>query len=1018
MATIDRAAPTSARLSVAERQGTATAQARQFSLPYTRIVQGIWLMWLVAMLLVLLPYFPNIFGGTAFLFSVLPGLFGIFAGLLFSLPTFVTSKAVWLLSFLPQTINIIAYAIHYLPTVVVDSILRPWFGLTAGTRDMLLTPWFSLVFVVLGAAAIYGLWRAISVLPAVFGVLVGMVTAIVGVLTALATLQIIGYLVDLIYQVASWLTSSGAALEAPLLILAILAGLLLVPYLWRQARLHPEMTLAPRIGLRVLAVAVAVLVATAVLLLMSLLFQGLDSIFSSVLTLDVWAQIALLLLMALVGGAILRLLWIFVPRALHDIPEGSVYSGFRSGVIWVLRLISLVIGIGVVLMGFIVLSYPLNWINDFFTSQPGWLANLNEPVWVTLGFVLAVASLVLLLKAWLGTWVEAIGIVNIALAAFAAATLLFNNYDAYGANWFTQVWLTLLLALLAGALYFTWERQAPRFAPGASAPHLAMSIVAGVIALIIGALALIMGAPFTSRLQWFDDPGWVFTLFFSAAGVLLLTNVWQWIGYLPVAFHGIARFVAGVLAAVVVMEFLVLLSYPLKALWQISATLLVRIDPSVRSLLVEWWFVGIVLVIGGLLIPLMWGPLRSLAVGTILASLILWAHAFGWVASHVQPQALVEKAPYMGEIMGQLAQPDIFGRDQQVLTVQMQNLVGVDNPPSNILPVTAEGHITSTLQTKRAIPAGEEIVAPKDETEAFDYKVTLSSGQVAPGQTIVVKASGLRPNTPGVIRWQSTGLSASLQDLGTFTPDVQGYFEGPVTVPEDPERVISLTGTPNTIAFTQTWDSGEVYLTDTFALVRDAIVETIFLALIGTTLGVIVSIPLSFLASSNLMSYNFVSKGVYVVTRTFLNVLRSVEVLIWAVIFVAAVGLGPFAGMLALAIHAIASLGKLYSEAIEAIDPGPIEAITATGANRLQVIRYAVIPQFIPQFVSFTLYRWDINVRMATIIGLVGGGGVGLLLTQYINLLKWHEAGTTILFIALIVIAMDYASTKIRAAVV
>src|SRR5206468_7262364 len=133
-----------------------------------------------------------------------------------------------------------------------------------------------------------------------------------------------------------------------------------------------------------------------------------------------------------------------------------------------------------------------------------------------------------------------------------------------------------------------------------------------------------------------------------------------------------------------------------------------------------------------------------------------------------------------------------------------------------------------------------------------------------------------------------------------------------------------------------------------------------------------------------------------------LNVLRSIEAIIMATIFVTAVGLGPFPGVLALSVHSVASLGKLYSEAIESIDPGPIEAITATGANRLQVIIYAVIPQFIPQFISFTLYRWDINVRMATVIGLVGGGGIGFLLFNVIQIGAWHRAGTALLFIAVV----------------
>jgi phosphonate ABC transporter permease subunit PhnE len=152
----------------------------------------------------------------------------------------------------------------------------------------------------------------------------------------------------------------------------------------------------------------------------------------------------------------------------------------------------------------------------------------------------------------------------------------------------------------------------------------------------------------------------------------------------------------------------------------------------------------------------------------------------------------------------------------------------------------------------------------------------------------------------------------------------------------------------------------------------------------------------------------------YTVTRTILNALRSIEPLIMGIVFVIWVGIGPFAGVLALALHSIASLGKLYSEQIESIDSGPIEALQSTGANRLQTIMYAVVPQVIPPFIAFTLYRWDINVRMSTIIGFVGGGGIGFLLQQQINLLRYREAGVAVLAIAIVVSILDYASAAIR----
>ncbi len=160
---------------------------------------------------------------------------------------------------------------------------------------------------------------------------------------------------------------------------------------------------------------------------------------------------------------------------------------------------------------------------------------------------------------------------------------------------------------------------------------------------------------------------------------------------------------------------------------------------------------------------------------------------------------------------------------------------------------------------------------------------------------------------------------------------------------------------------------------------------------------------------------NFGIGGVlYNITRTILNALRSIEPLIMGLVFVIWVGIGPFAGVLALALHSIASLGKLYSEQIETIDSGPIEALQSTGANRLQTIMYAVVPQIIPSYIAFTMYRWDINVRMSTIIGFVGGGGIGFLLQQQINLLRYRDAGVAVLAIAIVVSILDYASAAIR----
>ncbi|MFL7893061.1 MAG: ABC transporter permease subunit [Anaerolineales bacterium] len=153
---------------------------------------------------------------------------------------------------------------------------------------------------------------------------------------------------------------------------------------------------------------------------------------------------------------------------------------------------------------------------------------------------------------------------------------------------------------------------------------------------------------------------------------------------------------------------------------------------------------------------------------------------------------------------------------------------------------------------------------------------------------------------------------------------------------------------------------------------------------------------------------------IYTITRTILNATRSIEPLIYVIIFVVWVGIGPFAGALALGLHTTAALAKLYSEQVESILPGPLEAVQATGANRIQMIVYAVVPQIVSPYISFTMYRWDINVRMSTIIGFAGGGGIGFLLQQNIRLLDYRAASTQMIAIAIVVATMDYTSSMIR----
>jgi phosphonate transport system permease protein len=153
-------------------------------------------------------------------------------------------------------------------------------------------------------------------------------------------------------------------------------------------------------------------------------------------------------------------------------------------------------------------------------------------------------------------------------------------------------------------------------------------------------------------------------------------------------------------------------------------------------------------------------------------------------------------------------------------------------------------------------------------------------------------------------------------------------------------------------------------------------------------------------------------------TRMALNCLRGVNELIFAMIFVSAVGLGPFAGVLAIALHATGMLAKFCGEEIEGIDQGQVEALQATGASKMQVILFAVIPQVIPAFISYSIFRFDVSIRSATVLGLVGAGGLGFSLIKTMKLFRYYETATCILVIFLLVGVSDWVCTKWRRKVI
>lgn len=187
--------------------------------------------------------------------------------------------------------------------------------------------------------------------------------------------------------------------------------------------------------------------------------------------------------------------------------------------------------------------------------------------------------------------------------------------------------------------------------------------------------------------------------------------------------------------------------------------------------------------------------------------------------------------------------------------------------------------------------------------------------------------------------------------------------------------------------------------------------ETIQIAIWGTLLGVVMAVPVCFFAARNITPNIVIFQGM----RQVLNIARGINEIILALIFVAAVGLGPFAGVIALAIHGAGMLGKFFAESIEEIDQGPIEALRSTGAGPIQVIIFGVMPQVVTAWIAVCLYRFETNLRQATVLGMVGAGGIGFELVGSMKLFQYRDTAMCIVVIIVMVMTADYASNKMRA---
>jgi phosphonate transport system permease protein len=369
---------------------------------------------------------------------------------------------------------------------------------------------------------------------------------------------------------------------------------------------------------------------------------------------------------------------------------------------------------------------------------------------------------------------------------------------------------------------------------------------------------------------------------------------------------------------------------------------------------------------------------RRYVITLISILLAIVVYVIGYRVTQIDLVKLFTSLPKSRQILGDLINPDLVTHETQDTTLDL------------VFPV----------------PCGSaEAIQPP----ASGPRITTSVPCANPREEITVQGYNMAPKTSVKLQWLLPSGNMLFSTLATT--DANGDFSTQVEV-----RPINATvnGIPSHLQALTSVPVGQIIPSQALKDVINALMVTIFMALLATSAGTVVAAPVSFLAARNIMGNSFLGKAVYILSRTILNVTRSYDALVLATVFALWLTFGPFAGVLALTIVTIASLGKLFSEAVENIDPGPLEAVRATGANSTQVILYAVVPQIIPDFISYIIYHWDINVRISTILGFVGGGGIGYYLSQRINVLEYRKAGTAIWAIVGVVWAMDFLSAEIR----
>ena len=363
----------------------------------------------------------------------------------------------------------------------------------------------------------------------------------------------------------------------------------------------------------------------------------------------------------------------------------------------------------------------------------------------------------------------------------------------------------------------------------------------------------------------------------------------------------------------------------------------------------------------------------------LLIALLVALFGISYNVTGVDFPRLIRDLPKGGPMLKEFLSPDVFTRETETRTIEIAFPIPCDS---------------ASIETE--VPTSGPRLVPSVNCAEPREKFTLEGFELEPDSEVVIRWDFPDERVMTAIRTQT---------------DANGYFTSEV---EARPIAASVDGVASQLEVDTNTPVGGIKFSQAVKDVVDLMFVTIFMALLSTTIATIVAAPLSFFAASNIMRKGKVGTMVYYIFRSFFNLMRSYDPLVMATVFGFWLSFGAFPGFLSLTVVTIASLGKLFSEAIENIDSGPLEALQATGANQLQTVVYGVVPQIVPDFISFIVYHWDINVRISTIIGFVGGGGIGFYLSEQINGFHYDRAGTAIWAIVIVVWAMDFLSAEIR----